>query len=196
MRRWAYLFALMLVGVAVTGIAVAASRSGEVRAVSADIEADLIGTPEFEQCGAPEDNTERVRATFEGTVSSPDASLAGDVKARTTLVIDNDTGDGIVRAFVIVRDPASGQLKVIGKFLGATTGLTDPRTQGVLHARVLPGGGELVANTTLTQDPADLSLTGEFGKDEPVPPSNKAVVSTACLDKHSHEDSEEDSEHD
>ena len=194
MRRWAYVFALVLVGVAVTGIAVAASRSGEVRAVSGDISAALVGTPEFEQCGAPEDNTERVQATFEGTISSPDESLAGDLKARSTLVIDNDTGDGTVRAHVIVRDSASGELKVVGKFLGATTGLTDLRTQGILHARILAGGGELVANTTLTQDATDLSLTGEFGKDEPVPPSNKAVVSTACLDEDSHEDSDEDSD--
>jgi hypothetical protein len=195
MRRWAYLFALVLVGVAVTGIAVAASRSGEVRAVSGDIEAALVGTPVIEQCGAPEDNTERVRATFEGTVSSPDAALSGDVKARTTLVIDNDTGDGTVRAHVIVRDPASGEPKVVGKFLGATTGLTDFRFQGLLHARIVPGGGELVANVTLTQN-EDLSLTGEFGKDDPVPPSNKAVVSTACLDEDSHEDSDEDSDDD
>jgi hypothetical protein len=195
MRRWAHLFALVLVGVAVTGIAVAASRSGEVRAVSGDISADLVETPVIEQCGAPEDNTARVRATFEGTISSPDASLAGDLRARTTLVFDSDTGDGIVRAFVIVRDPASGELKVVGTFLGATTGLTDFRFQGLLHARVVPGGGELVANVTLIQN-ADLSLTGEFGKDEPVPPSNKAVVSTACLDKDSHEHPDEDSDDD
>jgi hypothetical protein len=195
MRRWAYLFVLVLVGVALTGIAVAASRSGEVRTVSGDISADLVGTPLIEQCGAPEDNAEQIRARFEGTVSSPDSSLAGELKARTTLVVDNDTGDGIVRARVIVRDPASGELKVVGRFLGATTGLTDFRVQGILHARVVPGGGGLVANTTLTQN-ADLSLTGEFGKDEPVPPSNKAVVSTACLDQDSHEGSDEDSDDD
>jgi hypothetical protein len=185
MRRWAYLFALVLVGGAVTGIAVAASRSGEVRAVSGDISADLVGTPEIEQCGPPEDNVQRVRATFEGTISSSDASLAGDLRARTTLVVDNDTGDGTVRARFVVRDPASGELKMVGKGLGATTGLTDFRVQGILHARIFPRGGELVANTTITQN-ADLSLTGEFGKDEPIPPSNKAVVSTACRDKHSH----------
>jgi hypothetical protein len=181
MRRSAYLGVLVLVSVAATGIAVAASRSGEVRAVSGDISADLVGTPQIEQCGAPKDNTERVRATFEGMLSSADASLAGDLKSRTTLVIDNDTGDGIVRADVIVRDPASGELKVVGKFLGATTGLTDFRTQGILHASVMPDGGELVANTTIEQNP-DLSLTGEFGKDEPIAPTNKAVVSTACLE--------------
>ena len=97
-------------------------------------------------------------------------------------MIDNDTGAGIVRAHTIVRDPASGELKVVGKFLGATTGLTDFRTQGIFHARVVSGGGELVANTTIEQNPVDFSLTGEFGKDEPIAPTNKAVVSTACLE--------------
>jgi hypothetical protein len=36
-----------------------------------------------------------------------------------------------------------------------------------------------VANLTFVQNP-DLSITGQFGKDEPIAPSNKAVISTAC----------------
>jgi hypothetical protein len=180
MRRAAYLVGLLLVALVATGIAVAASRSGEVTAVSGDISAQLVGTPDIRQCGAPADNTSRVRATFEGTISSSDARLAGDLKARTTLVIDNDTGDGIVRAQFRVRDPATGRLKLVGKTVAATTGLTDSRVQGILDARLVPRGGEFVANATISQNLVDLSLTGEFGKDAPIAPSNKAVVSTAC----------------
>jgi hypothetical protein len=179
MRRLAYLgVALLLVGLA-AGIAVAASISGEVKAVSGDITATPVGTPRTQPCGAPEDNTVRIRATFAGTVTSSDARLAGDIRARVTVVLDNDTGDGTVRGWLRVRDPQSGRLKVFGRVVGATTGLTDPRTQGLIDARVVPGGGELVANFTLNVN-ADGSLAGEFGKDTPVAPSNKAVISTAC----------------
>jgi hypothetical protein len=179
MRRPAYLILLVLVGLAVTGIAVAATRSGEVTAVSGDISAQLVGTPDIRPCGAPEDNTVRVRATFEGTVTSSDPRLAGDLSLKTTLVVDNDTGDGTVRVRFTVRDPVTDRLKVIGRAVGATTGLTDFRVQGVLVGRLVRGGGEVVANATVFQNP-DLSLTGEFGKDTPIPPSNKAVISTAC----------------
>jgi hypothetical protein len=179
MRRPAYLILLVLVGLAATGIAVAATRSGEVTAVSGDISAQLVGTPDVRPCGAPEDNTLRVRATFEGTITSSDPRLAGDLSLRSTLVFDADTGDGIVRARFTVRDPDSDRLKVIGRAVGATTGLTDFRFQAVLLARVVPGGGEVVANATVFQNP-DLSLTGEFGKDTPIAPTNKAVISTAC----------------
>jgi hypothetical protein len=177
-RRLAYLAGLLLVVLTATGIAVAASRSGEVAAVSGDISAQLVGAPDVRQCGAPEDNTFRIRATFEGTVTSSDPRLAGDLELRTVLVGDNDTGDGVVRAHVRVRDQDTGRLKLVGSAVGATTGLTDFRVQGVLEATLIPGGGELVANTTVSQDPTNLSLTGEFGKDTPVAPSNKAVVNT------------------
>lgn len=179
-HRLVYLAGMLLVGLTAAGIAVAASRSGEVTAVSGDISAQLVGMPDVRPCGAPEDNTARVKSEFKGTITSGDARLAGDLKARTVLVIDNDTGDGIVRAHLKVRDPATGRLKLIGRTVAATTGLTDFRVQGVLEARVIPGGGELVANATIAQDPNDFSLSGEFGKDTPIPPSNKAVVSTAC----------------
>lgn len=179
MRRAAYLSVLVLFGLVAAGLAVAASRSGEVNAVSGDVSAQLVGTPDIRQCGPPEDNVERVRATFEGTVSSSDARLNGDAWARTTLVIDNDTGAGTLRGRLKIRDPASGRLKVIGRLTGATTELTDFRVQGLIDARLVPGAGELVANFTITQN-ADLSVTGEFGKDAPIAPTNKAVVSTAC----------------
>ena len=179
MRRLAYLGVLLALAGLAAGIAVAASISGEVRAVSGDVSARPVGTPQTRPCGAPEDNAVRLRATFVGTVTSSDARLAGDARARVTAVIDNDTGDGTVRGWLRVRDPQTGRLKVFGRVVGATTGLTDPRTQGLIDARLVPGGGEFVANFTLTVN-ADGSLTGEFGKDTPVAPSNKAVVSTAC----------------
>jgi hypothetical protein len=180
MRRLAYLGVLLLLAGLAAGIAVAASISGEVKAVSGDVSAVPVGTPQTRPCGAPEDNTVRTRATFAGTVTSSDARLAGDIRARVTLVLDNDTGDGIVRGWFWTRDPQSGRLKVFGRVVGATTGLTDPRTQGLIDARVFPGGGEFVANFTLAVN-ANGSLTGQFGKDDPpVTPSNKAVISTAC----------------
>jgi hypothetical protein len=179
MRRLAYLGVLLLLAGLAAGIAVAASISGEVRAVSGEVTARPLGTPQTRPCGAPGDNTVRIRATIVGTVTSSDASLAGDARARVTVVLDNDTGDGTVRGWLRIRDSQSGRLKVFGRVVGATTGLTDPRTQGLIDARVFPGGGELVANFTLSQN-ADGSLTGEFGKDTPVAPSNKAVISTAC----------------
>jgi len=179
-HRLAYLVGLLLVGLVATGIAVAASKSGEVTAVSGDLSAELVGTPDVRQCGAPEDNTVRIRARFEGTITSSDTRLAGDLEARTDSVIDNDTGDGVVRTRFKVRDPDTGRSKVIGRSVGVTTGLTDFRIQGILDARVVPGGGEFVANVSIDQDPVDFSITGEFGKDTPVAPSNKAVISTAC----------------
>ena len=179
MRRLAYLgVALLLAGLA-AGIAVAGSISGEVKAVSGEFSATPVGTPQTRACGAPADNTVRIRATFAGTLTSSDARLAGAIRTRVTLVLDNETGDGIVRGWFWIRDPQSGRLKVFGRATGATTGLTDPRTQGLLDARVVSGGGQLVANFTLNAN-ADGSLTGQFGKDTPVAPANKAVVSTAC----------------
>lgn len=180
MRRLAYLGVLLLFAGLAAGIAVAASISGEVRAVSAEVTARPLGAPQTQQCGAPGDNTVRIRATFVGTVlNASDPRLAGDARARVTIVLDNDTGDGTIRGWLRIRDSQSGRLKVFGRVVGATTGLTDPRAQGLIDARVLPGGGELVANFTLAVN-ADGSLTGEFGKDTPVAPSNKAVISTAC----------------
>ena len=93
-------------------------------------------------------------------------------------MIDNDTGDGVVRGRFTVRDPASGRLKLVGRTVGATTGLADFRVQGILDARLVPGGGEFVANATINQNP-DL-IDGGVREGRAHPPTNKAVISTAC----------------
>ena len=178
MKRTAAVGLLLLVGLVATGIAVAHSRPGEAREVSGDISARAQGTPTIQQCGAPDDHTFRVRSVVVGTLSSPDARLAGDVKIEITTIGDVDTGAGIARGRLAVRSPANGHLKMVGRFVAATTGLTDERFQGVIDARLTRGGGQVVANFTV--EAPDENLSGEFGKDAPFTPTNKAVVSTAC----------------
>lgn len=178
MRRFIYTGALLLVSLVVTGLAVARSQSGEVREVSGEITAHVRGTPKLKNCDAPNDHTFQVRGKFLGTLSSSDARLAGDVEIKSTLTEDADTGAGISEGRVTVRNPHNGRVKLAGRYVAATTGLTDDRFQGVIDARLAHHGGRFVANFTV-ENP-DENLTGEFGKDAPIVPTNKAVVSTAC----------------
>lgn len=177
MRRLVYIGVLVVVS-AVTGVAMARSQSGEVSEGSGEITAHLRGTPEVKQCDAPNDHTFRAHGTFVGTLSSSDTRLTGRLRIRSTVTGDTDTGASIARGRLTVRNAHNGNVKLAGRFVAATTGLTDERFQGVIDAKLAHGGGQVVANFTV-ENP-DENLTGQFGMDAPLVPTNKAVISTAC----------------
>ena len=101
----------LVVAVAVTSLSVGAavaSRSSETTPVTADFQASLSSQKQ-RPCG--EDHMQ-FRLTFEGSQTSGDARLAGDLKANVRSVVNTQNGYGATSGAVVVRDPATGRPEV------------------------------------------------------------------------------------
>ena len=177
---------LLVVAVAVTSLSVGAavaSRSSETTPVTADFQASLTSQKQ-RPCG--EDHMQ-FRLTFEGSQTSGDARLAGDLKAKVRSVVNTQNGYGATSGAVVVRDPATGR----PKFFGRVVGVLEPGggTEGFLIGTTVGrGSAQLLANFNLQQDAAG-AITGELGKDSQSGAlQDPAILTDACRSGHdSHE---------
>jgi hypothetical protein len=158
------------------GVAVAGSQSSETTPFTADFQADLV-----KQKSRPCDATHVIfRGTFEGTQTSSDPRLTGNLKVKVRSVVNTDNNWGRTFGNVTVRDPATGH----PKFHGHATAVLEPdggvegflvgRTVAAPHARVL-------ANFNVQQNAMTGALTGELGKDTLSGASkDPAILTNAC----------------
>ena len=158
------------------GAAIAASQPGETSAVTADFQAQVVSQQQ-RQCDA---DHLKFRVVFEGTQSSSDPRLTGNLEALTRTVVNTQNGYGYTRAKVRLTDPATGR----PKFHGIAVGVIEPDggSEGLLTGRTTgPNAMRLVANFNLQQDATTGALTGELGNDTQTGASqDPAVLTNAC----------------
>jgi hypothetical protein len=161
------------------GVAVGASPSSETTPVTGDFQAALTSQGQ-RPCGA---DATKFRLTFEGTQTSSDPRLAGDLEAKVRSVLSNENGYGWTSGTVAVRDPATGRLKFHGQVVGVLA--PDGGTEGFLTGHTVgKDSTRLLANFNVHQS-ATGALTGEFGKDTQTGAmQDPAILTNACHGGH------------
>jgi hypothetical protein len=158
------------------GVAVAASQPGDTSPVTADFQADLIAQHE-RQCDV---NHTVFRVRFEGTQTSSDPRLSGNLVVRVKSVVNNENNYGYSTGHVRISDDATGK----PKFNGHVVGTLDPdgTAEGVITGRTVgPDSSRLIGNFNVQQDPTTGALTGEIGKDTlSGAVKDPAVLTNAC----------------
>jgi hypothetical protein len=176
MRRSSWLLAPIAVCSLAAGVAVAGIKSAETTPVTASFQASLVEQKE-RTCDS---SHAEFRVKFEGSQTSSDPRLAGDLEARVRSVVNTETGWGRTAGTVTVSDPGSGRPKFHGRVVGVlepdggTEGFLGGRTVGRHHVALL-------ANFNVRQDQATGAITGEFGTDSQTGPSqDPAILTNAC----------------
>jgi hypothetical protein len=166
---------VLLLGVATTGVAVAAT-SGSAEEVSGSFDVTLAGPPKFKPCG--KQATAILKARLTGTATSSDPRLAGNVTMRLRGVTDED-GPGATVSSVVIRNPDSGRLRAKGTFVAVRTSDT---LSGVLDVQLHRPSGHAVTVIGFTLVPADtpsgFKLHGEYGAGKTAPALG--VVTEGC----------------
>lgn len=180
MRRIRWLLAPLAAASVAAGVAVAGSQTSETTPVTADFQASLVQSRE-RACDA---SHSIFRVRFEGSQTSSDARLAGDLEARVRSVVNTQTGWGRTTGRVVIRDPADDRPKFHGHFVGVVEpgggveGFLEGRTVARPHVRLL-------ANFNATQNQQTGAITGELGKDGQSGGSqDPAVLTNACRGGH------------
>ena len=170
------LLAATAAGALTAGAAVGALQPGETTPVTAEFHAALTAQQQH-QCG-PSLSVFRLR--FDGTFTSADPRLAGDVVARVRSVVDTTNQYGSTSGIVLIRDPATGRVK----FVGRVVGVLEPGggIEGFLDGRITgPSSGHLLANFNARQNATTGAITGELGKDTQTGAAqDPAVVTSGC----------------
>ena len=186
MRRMSWLLAPVAAASLAAGVAVAGSQSSETKPVTAEFQANLA-----QQREQPCDASHSIfRVRFEGTETSDDARLAGDLEAKVRSVVNTKTGSGRTTGKVVVRDPASGQPKFHAHVVGVIE--PDGGVEGFLQGRTVARPHmRLLANFNATQNPQTGAITGEFGKDSQSGGSqDPAILTNACRGGHAKQGSQ------
>jgi hypothetical protein len=188
MRRIAWLATPIAVASMVAGIAVAGSTSSETTPVTADFEANLVKVKE-----RPCDSSHsEFRLKFEGSQTSSDPRLTGDLVAKVRSVVNTQTGWGYTLAKVKVSEPGGGPVKFRGRVIGVLE--PDGGTEGFLAGRTVGRPKvKLLANFNVQQDPQTGAITGEFGKDSQTGASqDPAILTNACRGGQKKDDDDKD----
>ena len=158
------------------GVAIAASQPAETTAVTADFQAAVVSQNQ-RQCDA---DHVKFRVKFEGTQTSTDPRLSGNLTVRAVSVVNTTNGYGYTRANVRLRDAATGKPKLHGVAVGVLE--PDGGAEGLLTGRTVgPNAVRLIANFNLQQDQSSGALTGELGKDSQTGASqDPAILTNAC----------------
>jgi hypothetical protein len=175
MLRIRWLAVTAAVGSFGAGVAVAASTS-ETTPVTGDFTASIVSQKQ-RQCDA---DHLKFRVAFQGTQTSSDPRLTGNLRARVRSIVNTTNGYGWTTAKVAIRDAATGK----PKFHGHVVGVIEPGggVEGLIAGRTTgPGSVRLLANFNAQQDLATGAVTGEFGKDtESGATKDPAILTNAC----------------
>jgi hypothetical protein len=163
------------------GVAVAGSQSSETSPVTADFEASLV---KEKQRICDSSHTE-FRVRFEGSQTSSDPRLTGDLEVKVRSVVNTQNGRGSTFGTVTVREPGGGQPKFHGQVVGVLE--PDGGNEGFLAGRtVAKPHVHLLANFNVQQNLETGVITGEFGKDSQSGSSqDPAILTNACRGGHS-----------
>jgi len=166
------------------GVAIAASQSTETTPVTADFQAALVSSQD-RQCDA--DHT-KFRVRFEGTQTSADPRLSGNVVIRAVSIVSTQNGYGFTRAKVRVSDPATGKPKLHALAVGVIE--PDGGSEGLISGRTVgPDSMRLIANFNVAQDQTSGALTGEIGKDSQTGAAqDPGILTDACKGGRGHHD--------
>jgi|SRR5919108_3600531 hypothetical protein len=181
MRRISWVLAPVAAVSLAAGVAVAGSQSSETTPFSADFQASLVN-PKTRAC----DSSHSVfRGKFQGTITSTDERMSGDLTARVRSVVNTETGWGRTTGKVIIRQTGTRKPKFEGRAVGVLEpdgggeGFLTGRTVAKPHARVY-------ANFNIQQDQQTGAITGELGKDTLSGATFKdsAILTSACRGGH------------
>jgi hypothetical protein len=183
-RKW--LAVAIAVGSVSTGVAVAGSGSSETSPVQGDFHADLVRTKQ-RACDA---DHVRLRLRFEGSQTSSDPRLEGDLEANVESVVNTHNGYGYTSGSVVITRSGSHRTKFRGEVVGVVE--PDGGAEGFLTGRTVGRRSvRLLANFNVDQDADTGAITGEFGKDSqiqdpyaPTEDQDPAVLTNACSDGH------------
>lgn len=192
MRRIRWLLLAAAVGSLCAGVAVAARQPPETTAVTADFEASLVSVRE-RPCDA---GHVEFRLKFEGSQTSSDPRLTGDLDVKARSVVNTENGYGYSAGRVLVSDPATGRPKFRGPFVAVLE--PDEGTEGFLTGHVVGRDSvRLLANFNAQQDPSG-TVRGELGKDGQTGLfQDPAVLTNACRgDRDDDEDEKDDRDKD
>jgi hypothetical protein len=178
MRRIRWLLVPVAAGSLAAGVAVAASQTSETTPVTAEFQANLVN----ERSHACDSSHSVFRGLFQGTETSDDARLSGDLTVRVRSVVNTQSGWGRSTGKVVVRDPDSGN----PKFQGHIVAVLEPDfgVEGFLRGRtVARPHAQLFANFNAQQDAQTGAITGEFGTDSGGS-DDPAILTNACRGGH------------
>jgi hypothetical protein len=181
MRRIIWLLSPVAAVSLAVGVAVAGSQSSETSPVTADFEASLV---KEKQRICDSSHTE-FRVRFEGSQTSSDPRLTGDLEVKVRSVVNTQNGRGSTFGTVTVREPGGGQPKFHGQVVGVLE--PDGGNEGFLAGRtVAKPHVHLLANFNVQQNVETGAITGEFGKDSQSGTSqDPAILTNACRGGHS-----------
>jgi hypothetical protein len=181
MRRIIWLLSPVAAVSLAVGVAVAGSQSSETSPVTADFEASLV---KEKQRICDSSHTE-FRVRFEGSQTSSDPRLTGDLEVKVRSVVNTQNGRGSTFGTVTVREPGGGQPKFHGQVVGVLE--PDGGNEGFLAGRtVAKPHVHLLANFNVQQNLETGAITGEFGKDSQSGSSqDPAILTNACRGGHS-----------
>jgi hypothetical protein len=180
MRRISWLLAPVALASLAAGVAVAGSQTSETTPVTGDFQANLVN-PTERVCDA---SHSVFRGTFEGSLTSSDARLSGDLKVRFRSVVNTGSGWGRTVAKVTVRETGGGHPKFRGRAVAVLE--PDGGAEGFLSGRtVAKPHVQLLANINIQQDQQTGAITGELGKDTLSGTSkDPAILTNACRGGH------------
>jgi hypothetical protein len=158
------------------GVAVGAGTPSETTSVTADFQARIVAEQQH-QCDAG--HTE-FRVAFEGTQTSSDPRLTGDLAAKVRTVVSTASGYGYTSGKVVIRDHRTTAVTFRGRLVGVVE--PDGGTEGFLIGHTAgPPAVRLLANFNVQQNLQTGDITGELGKDSQTGPlQDPAVLTNAC----------------
>jgi hypothetical protein len=180
MRRTSWLLAPVAAASLAAGVAVAGPQSSETTPVTADFQASLVQQKD-RTCDS---SHSEFRLRFEGSQTSSDPRLTGDLEAKVRSVVNTQNGWGRTWGKVTVREPGGGHTKFNGHVVGVVE--PDGGSEGFLVGRTVARPHvQLLANFNVQQDQQTGAITGEFGKDTLSGASqDPAILTNACRGGH------------
>jgi hypothetical protein len=121
------------------------------------------------------------RGRFQGTITSTDERMSGDLTVRVRSVVNTETGWGRTTGKVVIRESGGGKPKFEGRSVGVVE--PDGGVEGFLRGRtVAKPHARLFANFNLQQNLDTGAITGELGKDtlSGATFQDSAVLTNAC----------------
>ena len=116
-----------------------------------------------------------IRTALAGEATSPDPRLAGALTVSARVLLSTTGGNGFTTGTVVVRDPATGRVKVRAEVTQLeTAGAT--KFDGLLVGSVEPGGARIVALYSGRIDPVAGTLSANVGAGTPVAPHDSAIL--------------------
>jgi hypothetical protein len=147
-----------------------------IAATTIALDATRSQPPVVTRCqGAP--GVVEVLTTLTGQASSPDPRLTGVLTVSARVLVSAVGGNGFTTGTVVIRDPATGRIKVRAELTQLeTAGAT--RFDGLLVGTVEPGHTHLVALYSGQIDTQFGTLHANVGADTPVAPHHTGVLVT------------------